>query len=77
MRPAPAFDCANCGHRIGKTRGHNLTDDQRVVCSRCLDRRAHARLYPDCTVAWHAVQDHLGSVGGTRAGIAALLGVWP
>ncbi len=74
---APAFDCASCGRRIGKRAGHNLTDDSRVVCCRCLDRNAHARMYPGCEVSWHDMHDHLRHVVGTRAGIAAVLGMWP
>jgi hypothetical protein len=78
MRAAPAFDCAACGRRIGKTAGHNLTDDGRVLCGRCLGtRRLHARLYPDCPVAWHDLFDHARGVAGTRAGVAAALGLWP
>jgi len=53
MRAAPAFDCAACGRRIGKTAGHNVTDDGRVLF------------------------DHARGVAGTRAGVAAALGLWP
>lgn len=78
MRAAPAFDCAACGRRIGKTAGHNLTDDGRVMCTRCLGtRRLHRDLYPECPVAWHDLFDHARGVAGTRAGVAAVLGLWP
>ncbi len=78
MRAAPAFDCAACGRRIGKTAGHNLLDDGRVLCSRCLGtRRLHRDLYPGCPVAWHDLFDHARGVAATRAGVAAALGLWP
>lgn len=76
MKPAPAFDCAMCGRRIGKTAGHYLIEGDRVVCGRCLGRDAHTDLFPDCPIGWHDVLDHEGSQG-TRAGIAAHLGLWP
>ena len=76
MKPAPASDCARCGRRIGRTAGHYLIKGDRVVCSRCLDRAAHGELFPGCDVGWHDVLDHKGSQG-TRAGIAAHLGLWP
>jgi hypothetical protein len=76
VKPAPAFDCARCRRRIGKTAGHYLTEDNRVVCCGCLDRDAHSELIPGCEIGWHDILDHLGSVG-TRAGIAAHLGLWP
>ncbi len=76
MKPAPAFDCASCGRRIGKTATHHLIGGSGVVCSRCLTRPAHARLFPDCPHRWHDVYDHQCSPG-TRAGIAAHLGLWP
>lgn len=76
MRPAPPFDCAACGRHMGKTAPHFLTDDERVVCRRCLvHREAHARLYPSCP-AGHDMHDHLLSTG-TRAGLARRFGVWP
>ena len=84
MKPAPPFDCADCGRRIGKTRGHiligypeTLTVD-RVVCPRCMlsTRTLHARFYPNCDVTWHDLHDH-PSCSGTRAGIAHVLGLWP
>jgi hypothetical protein len=62
MRPAPAFDCASCGRRIGKTSGHNLVSGA-VWCSRCLNR--------------HAAYAQATDVGSTRAGIAYKLGLWP
>lgn len=76
MKPAPAFDCTRCRRRIGKRAGHYLIDGGRVVCARCLDRAAHSELFPDCEIRWHDVLDHKGSQG-TRAGIAAHLGLWP
>ncbi len=76
MKPAPAFDCARCGRRIGKTAGHYLIEGDRVICSRCLAHPAHAELFPGCERRWHDVLDHLQTTG-TRAGIAARLGLWP
>ena len=76
MKPAPAFNCARCGRHIGKTASHCLTEGGRVLCTRCLGRDAHADLFPDCGVRWHDVHDHDGSLG-SRAGIAAVLGLWP
>jgi hypothetical protein len=76
VKPAPAFDCASCGRRIGKTATHTLIEGDRVICSRCLTRSAHAKLFPDCPTRWHDPLDHSGSCG-TRAGIAAHLGLWP
>lgn len=76
MKPAPPFDCARCHRRIGKVRTHFLIEGDRVVCSRCLGRPAHTDLFPDCDVRWHDVLDHKGAQG-SRAGIAAHLGLWP
>lgn len=73
---APGLDCALCGHPIGKQALHALTGDGRVLCGRCLDRPAHATLYPDCPKRWHDVHDHPLTTG-TLAGIAAHLGLWP
>jgi hypothetical protein len=50
--------------------------DDRVACDRCLTKTAHAALYPDCSHGWHDTLDHLASAG-TRAGMAAHLGLWP
>ena len=62
MKPAPAFDCALCGQRIGTTRTHYVRPDQTVVCVGCVDSRK----------LWDEITRH-----GTRAGIAAALGMWP
>lgn len=77
-RAAPAFDCAGCGRRIGKASGHYLlsNSDGLVVCARCLTKAVHARLFPDCPHRWHDTLDHSATCG-TRAGIAATLGLWP
>jgi len=78
MTTAPPLDCVACDGTIAKRRGHNLTDDGRVLCSPCLFVKAnHARLWPSCDVDWHDVFDHLVCVSSTRAGIAARLGIWP
>jgi uncharacterized Ntn-hydrolase superfamily protein len=58
---APAFDCADCGRRIGKRAAHYVVAG-RVLCGRCVVRRY---LYDD-------VDHH-----GTHAGIASVLGMWP
>jgi hypothetical protein len=76
MKPAPPFDCARCSRRIGKTATHVLLEGNRVVCSRCLTRPAHAELFPDCEVRWHDAGDHIAAAG-TRAAFAAHLGLWP
>ena len=76
MKPAPALNCARCRRRIGKGAGHFLIEGDRVVCSRCLGKDAHADLFPECPKYWHDTIDHLDSTG-TRAGIAAHLGLWP
>jgi hypothetical protein len=59
---APAFDCADCGRHIGKRATRYLVPVQRVLCGRCADRRG---LWDDLTAM------------GSRAGIAARLGLWP
>jgi hypothetical protein len=61
-RPAPAFDCALCGRRIGKAATHWQFAARGVLCSRCVDRED---LYDE---------EHRM---GTRAGIAHVLGLWP
>ena len=79
MKAAPSFACVSCGRTIGKSGGHNVLDDGRIVCSSCLltGARGHARLFPDCSDAWHDPGDHALQVGGTSAGTAAALGLWP
>lgn len=75
---APAFFCTVCHRRIGKTAGHNITDRDEVICTRCANQPAnHRRVAPDCRTSWHDPHDHLRSVVGTRAGVAAVLGLWP
>lgn len=59
--PAPCFDCAVCGHTIGKRRTHWKLADGRVIDSRCLER---LDLYDDIDYS------------GSRAGIAIVLGLW-
>lgn len=77
MKPAPPLDCAICERRIGKTAGHYLLDGGRLACRRCVETRSlHGRVFPDCPARWHDLLDHLDSTG-TRAGIAAKLGLWP
>jgi hypothetical protein len=58
---APPFDCAECSRRIGKTRTHWLLRDSRSVV--CV--RCYLRNHDDAECS------------GTRAGIAARLGLWP
>lgn len=77
MKPAPPFDCARCHRRIAKGAIHHLIGGtETVICGRCLGRDAHAELFPECKVPWHDMYDHDASCG-TRAGIAAHLGLWP
>lgn len=77
MKPAPPLDCAVCGRRIGKTGGHYLLEGDQLACTRCAENRSlHAAVFPGCPHAWHDLLDHLEATG-TRAGIAARLGLWP
>lgn len=77
MRPAPALDCSACGRTIGKRAGHSITEDNRVICTRCLgDKRLHGVFWPECPDTWHDMYDHTPSVCGTRAGVAWKLGLW-
>lgn len=82
MRAAPALDCSQCGKRIGKARTHVYVPATGTVwCLKCFSpftgsRPVHARTYPDCPETWHDMYDHPHSIG-TRAGIAALIGLWP
>lgn len=64
MKPAPPFDCWQCGRRIAKTSTHYLLRGVigQVCCVRCVDR--------------HDAYDKVASAG-SRAAIASLLGVWP
>jgi hypothetical protein len=85
-RPAPAFDCAACRRRIGKTTSHVLLGERgdhsadRLICVRCMNKGRHwglhTRFYPHCPTHWHDLYDH-PSCSGTRAGAASLLGLWP
>lgn len=62
---APPFDCHQCGRRIGARRVHwvlGARADPRVCCTRCIEASA----------GWDAV-----AFAGTRAGVAAELGLWP
>jgi hypothetical protein len=61
---APPLDCGVCGRRIGKTTTHVLLHDRRVICVRC-------RMHPD-----PRAYDGKVAAMGTRAGIAARLGLW-
>jgi hypothetical protein len=65
MKPAPAFDCADCRRRIGKMRTHWIMLGGEVICIHCHESR-YART---------RIDEHLAH--GTRAGIAARLGLWP
>jgi len=65
--PAPAHDCRECGHRIGKRRFHCIVADTRVLCAKCLNQRPlHAKYYPGCPDTWHDMHDH-GTRFATRA----------
>jgi len=63
VKPAPPFDCADCGRRIGKTRLHFIVDDHQVVCMRCRERR---------DPHWDQKM-----TAASRAGVANLLELWP
>lgn len=74
---APQLECSLCDRVIGKAAAHFLIDGSHVLCGRCSRATdAHARLFPDCPERWHDIFDHPISQG-TRAGIAAALGIWP
>lgn len=78
-RAAPQFRCAACGKWIALGQSLVLREDcgNVVLHTRCdLARDAHAKWYPDCPHRWHDTGDHHASFG-TRAGIAAHLGLWP
>lgn len=75
MTPAPPLDCSACHRTIGKRAGHNLTEDRRLLCTKCLfNRKLHPVYWPACPEAWHDMFDHTSHVSGTRAGMASLLG---
>lgn len=79
MREAPEFDCHNCHRRIGKAAAHVLVDEQYVLCTGCMGsntKHLHSHYYSDCPSAWHDMWDHRAT-HGTRAAVAALLGIWP
>lgn len=63
MKPAPAFDCADCGRLIGKTRAHFLLADDRVVCIRC--------------EASHDAAGRVANMHAPRAWVARRKGLWP
>jgi hypothetical protein len=71
MKPAPVFDCAQCGRRIGKAASHiilkmpMLNGERlgRVVCGRHRDE--------------HYDAGRIEHGFCTRAGAANLLGLWP
>lgn len=79
MRAAPPLACTICRHVIGRRRGHNLIEGNRLVCTRCLlgRRDLHPDLFPECPDDGHDLHDHTTSTGSTRAGAARVLGVWP
>lgn len=60
MKPAPAFNCFECGRHMGKSASHCVIDGN-VWCSRCVDRKWR----------FNDVDKR-----GTRAGIAWTLGLW-
>lgn len=74
--PAPSFDCESCHRTIGKWSGHNVTTDQRIICSGCVEKPLHAEWFPDCGVDWHDLYDHLRYVVSDRLAVAAALGLW-
>jgi hypothetical protein len=80
MKRAPALSCGICGRRLGKAAGHYLLEGGHLACTWCIESGQrgghHAALYPDCPHRWHDLLDHLATTG-TRAGIAATLGLWP
>lgn len=63
MKAAPPFDCAMCNKRIGKERTHwQIKNRPGLICAACLDKHD---LYNDIECS------------GTRAGMAAVRGLWP
>jgi hypothetical protein len=85
-KAAPQFRCHDCHKWISKTGPVALLFkddfDKEVVILHlgCSDKpssnQAHARWYPECPESWHDMYDHARN-WGSRAGIAALLGIWP
>lgn len=77
--PAPSFDCEVCHRTIDKWRGHNVTTDNRIICSGCIpgnSKPLHRELFPDCPDDWHDMYDHLRYVVSDRLAVAATLGLW-
>lgn len=62
MEAAPLFHCAACDRRIGKERMHFLSKAGAVLCVGCVDQ---GDLYDQMQCS------------GSRAAIAATLGIWP
>lgn len=74
---SPVFNCHACHRPLGAEEGHNLTDDLRIICYRCLiDSPLHPEWYPNCPSTWHDMFDHIRYVSGNRASVAMLLGYW-
>jgi hypothetical protein len=82
--PAPAFDCAACGRRLGKHADHVLLGRaepfgiDRLFCIGCACDRGgelHAKFYADCHER-HDLYAH-GMQHATRAAAANLFGLWP
>lgn len=72
MTTSTPIPCDVCARVITARAGHHVTDDRRVLCTRCLrGRGVHARLWPECRTPGHDVFDHLRAVGSTRAGVWA------
>lgn len=63
MIAAPAFDCDQCGRRIGKARPHFILTDGRVVCVNHHDE--------------HYDAGHIEHGFCSRAAAARLKGIWP
>jgi len=75
MKPAPPFNCARCGRRIGKRADHHLIEGhQAPLCCRCFlawaeeEYRAAGR---------EGRLDDYRYAYGTRAWAAVTLGIWP
>jgi hypothetical protein len=69
MNPAPAFDCAKCGRRIGQARTHCLVAfADGVWCVTCVEAA------DDYANGFDAYEDIKLC---TRAAAARLLGLWP
>jgi hypothetical protein len=64
---AEPYDCDLCRRHIGTRGPHCVTENDLVICGRCLHAHGtHTRVYPDCRRHGHDMYDH-GLLFATRA----------